>query len=156
LLTLCIPFGCTKGELRVNNLRIRFEYDGLVIIPIRYKENLFASSKIGNDYYANFIFYNFVTDSSKSLFKDNSFIREFGNVNNYYYRHDKIDMKNNMSSKWIFYFVKEDYNKNGRIDYKNPSVLYVSDKQGNGLKSISPEDKNAISFVFFNTSKIKI
>jgi hypothetical protein len=150
VLSFEIGFGQSSKLSKLFSEPIITDSSSTVIIPIRYKENIFASSKIGNDYYANIIFYNFVTDSSKSLFKDNSFIREFRSDNDYYHRYDKIDMTNNMSSKWIFYFVKEDYNKNGHIDYKDPSVLYVSDKYGNGLKPITPEDKNAISINIYD------
>jgi hypothetical protein len=44
----------------------------------------------------------------------------------------------------IFYFVKaSDYNNNGQMDAKDPYILYVSDKNGDGLKRITPMNKNA-------------
>ena len=150
ILSFVTGFGQSSKISRFFSDPIIVDSSSTVIIPIRYKEDLFTSSKIGNDYYANIIFYNFVTDSSKSLFKDNSFIREFRNDNDYYYRYDKVDKQNSISINWIFYFVKEDYNKNGHIDYKDPSVLFVSDKHGNGLKSVTPADKNAVSINLYD------
>jgi hypothetical protein len=116
-----------------------------LIIPLRYKTDLFASSKIGNDYYANILFYNFVTDSSKRLFKEDMFIKEFRNDYYSYSRYEKIGKQDNITNNWIFYFVKVDYNKNGRIDNDDPSILFVSDKHGNGLKPITPANENVIS-----------
>lgn len=124
-----------------------------LMIPTRYNADLLNSSKIAlwNDYYANIIFYNFKTDSSKKLFKDDTFIKGFTNNYNSYYRNERTGKPENIGSKWIFYFVKPtDYDKNGRVDNDDPSILFVSDKYGNGLKSITPTTENAVSIDIFN------
>lgn len=121
----------------------------VLIIPVRYNVDFFASSKkIGYDYYANIIFYNFKTDSSKKLFTEDKYIKEFSNYNSRYL-YDWPENQNNICKNWIFYFVKSDYDKNGKIDYDDPCVLYVSDKQGNGLKSVTAETENAVSINIF-------
>jgi hypothetical protein len=103
-----------------------------IVIPVQYDINLLNSSKLYyGDYYANIIFYDFKKDSSKRLFNNDTFIKGFDS----YYNYDKKYGLDNMSSKWIFYFVKSfDYSKNGKIDSDDPYILYVSDTNGNGLK----------------------
>lgn len=124
---------------------IMVDSSSTLIIPLIYKMDLFASSKIGNDYYSNIIFYNFITDSSKRLFKEDTFIKEFRNDLNSYSRYNKIGQKENITQNYIFYFVKVDYNKNGRIENDDPSVLYVSDKYGNELRTLTLENENVVS-----------
>jgi len=122
-------------------------------IPTRYNSDLLSSSKIAlwNDYYANIIFYDFKVDSSKRLFKDDTFIKGFTNDYNSYNLYERTNKKENISSKWIFYFVKPtDFDKSGRVDNDDPSILFVSDKYGNGLKSITPTNENAVSIDIFD------
>ena len=119
-----------------------------IVIPVQYDVNLLNSSKLSyGEYYANIIFYDFVKDSSKRLFNNDTFIKGFDS----YYNYNKKYSLDNMSSKWIFYFVKSfDYSKNGKIDSDDPYFLYVSDKNGNGLKSITPTNENAVSINIYD------
>lgn len=124
-----------------------------LMIPTRYSAELLSSNKIAlwNNYYANILFYDFKTDSTKRLFKEDTFIKGFSNDNNSYYRSERTNRPDNISSKWIFYFVKStDYNKSGRVDNEDPTVLFVSDKHGNGLKSITLDTENTVSIDFFD------
>ncbi len=124
-----------------------------LMIPTRYNTDLLTSGKLAlwNDYYANIIFYNFNTDSAKRLFKDDTFIKGFTTNFNSYYRNERPLATENISSKWIFYFVKPtDYDKSGRVDNDDPSILYVSDKYGNGLQAITPDNENAVSINIFD------
>lgn len=119
-----------------------------IVIPVQYDINLLNSSKLfyGN-YYSNIIFYDFKKDSSKRLFNTDTFIKGFDS----YYNYDKKYRLDNMSSKWIFYFVKSfDYSKNGKIDSDDPYILFASDKSGNGLQSITPTDENAVSINIYD------
>jgi hypothetical protein len=122
-----------------------------LMIPTRY--NLWASGKFaaGENYFANIIFYDFATDSSKQLFSEDTYIKGFTNEYNFHYRTERNNKPENMSSKWIFYFVKPtDFNRNGKIDNSDPSILYVSDRYGNSLKSITPSNENALSINLFD------
>ncbi len=122
-----------------------------VMIPVKIDVTILNSSKIGfGEYYSNVIFYDFKTDSSKRLFKDDTFIRGFQKEYDYYNR-SKTDKLDYVSSKWIFYFVKsKDYSKNGKIDSDDPYILYVSDKKGNGLRPITSDYENAISIDIYD------
>jgi len=117
-----------------------------IMIPVKIDVTILNSSKIGyGEYYSNVIFYNFKTDSSKRLFKDDTFIKGFQKEYDYYNR-TKTDKLDYVCSKWIFYFIKSsDYSKNGKIDNDDPYILYVTDKNGNGLKSITNANENAVS-----------
>ena len=56
----------------------------------------------------------------------------------------------------IFYdVVSKDFNQNNFLDDADPTYLYVSDKEGNYFRSLSPENYNIISWeVVKGTSKI--
>ncbi len=123
-----------------------------VMIPTRYNSDLLSSSKMAlwNNFYANIIFYNFKNDSVHKLFEEDTFIKGFrSNASYYYYNMNQVEK--NISSDWIFYFVKpNDFNQSGRIDNEDPSIIYVSDKYGNNLMSITSENENAVSIEIFN------
>jgi hypothetical protein len=128
------------------------------MIPLRYNADLSSGNKLAlwNDYYANIIFYDFKTDSTKELFAQDTFIEGFtGSYRSFGYSDNT--RKGNMSDKWIFYFVKNiDFDGNGRIDRTDPSVLFLSDKNGNGLKAITPEFENAVSIDILNKQGIAL
>ncbi len=140
-------FGQSSGKMQ-KNFADPIITDSLstIMIPVTYDNSILNSSKISYyDNYANIIFYNFKNDSYKKLFNEDTFIKEFVNRYDYYdnSRNNKVDY---ICQKWILYLVKnKDYNKNGKIDNNDPYILYVSDRYGNGLKSITPENENAVS-----------
>ena len=124
-----------------------------LMLPVLYNSELLSDNKLAtfDEYYANIVFYNFKTDSSRRLFQKDTFIRSFTYYNTYSYP-EKTQRKNDtMTDKWIFYFVKmTDYDKNGRVDGNDPSVLYVSDKQGDHLIPLTKSDENAISINIYH------
>lgn len=127
----------------------------VVLIPTLYNAELFSSSTklaLRDNFYANIIFYNCKTDTYKKLFVEDTFIEGFKpRYISYYEQGDRTDKLKNVSSKWIFYFVKAiDYNKNGRIDSNDPSILYVSDKNGDNLRAITSLNENAESIQIFD------
>lgn len=124
-----------------------------LMIPVKYNAEAASSSKFSlhRNYYANILFYNFITDTYKSLFAENTFIRDFAE-NKYAYNRMSATQKNaTMSSQWVFYFVKPaDFNQSGEIDEEDATVLYVSDKYGNGLKALTSVNENAVSLEMFD------
>lgn len=122
-----------------------------IIIPTRYNSDFLSSNKIAlwGDIYANIIFYNFISDSSKKLFSNDTYIVGF-NTNNYNRYYDPKLNRKNITSRWILYRVKNiDFNKNGRIDNNDPAILYISDIQGNNLKSLTSETENVVAIDIF-------
>jgi hypothetical protein len=119
----------------------------MLMVPVFYR--LFGI-RSGNDlketHYANILFYNSQSDSIKRLFEEDTYIKpiQLDENPNYVYQ------KSYFSKKWIFYFVKSsDYNRNGRMDVDDPYILYVSDKNGNGLKALTASNENVISIDIF-------
>lgn len=118
-----------------------------IIIPTRYSSDFLTSNKITfwGDFYANIIFYDFKTDSYKKLFDKDTYIVGFISNNSNRANYMKPQIKN-ITSKVMLYRVKNvDHNKNGRIDDKDPAILYVSDLQGNNLRSLTAENENVVS-----------
>lgn len=122
-----------------------------VIIPTRYNTDFLSSNKIAlwGDFYANIIFYNFITDNHKKLFDKDTYIVGFSN-HYYSYRYDTKQQNNNFTSQWLFYRVKNvDHNKSGRIDNNDPAILYVSDIHGDNLKALTTENESVVSIDIF-------
>lgn len=59
----------------------------------------------------------------------------------------------------LYSVVSSDFNKDGKLDYYDPKYLFISDKQGNNFKQISPDNKNVLNWqlvektgiILFNT-----
>ncbi len=136
---------------------IMVDSSSTIIIPTSYDIKVYKSSKFSwaSEYYSNVIFYDFIKDSSKRLFPHDTFIKEFYdyNVSRSYYGGYSYSRMN--SKKLLFYFVKSnDYDNNSKINNEDPSILYVSDKQGNNLKALTLENENAVSIDIFDKQGI--
>jgi len=121
-----------------------------MLIPYRYDASLFSSDKMKSwgNYYANYIVYHFKSDSYKTLFPSDTYIRApefYSNSSRRGEPRQKI-----VSKYWIFYLVKnKDYSGNGKIDERDPFILYASDTHGENLKPITPESENVVSFTLY-------
>jgi hypothetical protein len=121
-----------------------------LFIPVLYNPKLFSSNKLGllNNYYANIIFYNFITDSSKKVFDKDTYIENFVTYNNY---DERKRVNRNITSSCILYKVYNvDYDKNRRVDHNDPAILYISDKEGNNLKALTTPNENVASIEIFD------
>lgn len=121
-----------------------------LFIPTRYSETLLASNKIAfwGDYYANIIVYNASTDTYKKLFEKDTYIESFKSGVGYAVRpNEKVK---NITPKWVLLLVKhKDTNGNGRIDEKDPSMLFAVSLDGQILKQLTDEKVNVVSFDTF-------
>ena len=118
-----------------------------LIIPVLYKPHgIMIGDDILFDHFADIIFYNNKTGSVKRLFNKDMYIKPF------HFDYNPINSYHNTvySSKWIFYFVKADYNNDEKIDKNDPYTIYVSDKKGEGLKSITQLNENALSIDIYD------
>jgi hypothetical protein len=122
-----------------------------IMIPILYNNEMLSANKLAlwEHYYANIIFYDVRSDSARRLFRGDTFIKGF-NIS--YSPHiARPEPVNYSSSKWQFYFVKpSDYNCSGRINDSDPTVLYVSDKFGDNLQSLTPVNENVLSLEIYD------
>ncbi|HMV07381.1 MAG TPA: hypothetical protein PK325_03845 [Cyclobacteriaceae bacterium] len=122
------------------------------LIPVQYDVSVFSSNKLAilGHYYANLIFYNVQSDSSKILFKKDTYIMDF-RIPFYYTKsvHDHLQ-GTNRTKKCVILRVKDvDYNRNGRIDENDPDILYVTDNLGQKLRCLSTKNENVLSIQIF-------
>jgi hypothetical protein len=139
---------CQKGPARYFGEPILTDSLSTLFIPTRYNEEFFSSNKIAfwGDYYANIVAYNFQTDTYKKIFDKDTFIESLRN-NNYGYGARTTDKIKNITRKWIFLLVKpKDTNNSGRVDEKDPSVLFAVSPDGQTLKQLTDESENVVSF----------
>jgi hypothetical protein len=143
---------CQKGPARYFGEPILTDTLSTLFIPTRYNEEFLSSNKIAfwGDYYANIVAYNFQTDTYKKLFEKDTFIESFRGV--YYAYNSRTDTKlKNITRKWVILLVKTtDTNNSGRIDEKDPSVLFVVSVDGQSLKQLTSEIENVVSFDIFD------
>jgi hypothetical protein len=145
---------CQKGPSRFFGEPILTDTLSTLFIPTRYNEEFLSSNKIAfwGDYYANIIVYDYKTDSYKKLFEKDTFIESFRNSsNNYGYGTRTNEKPENVTTKWVFLLVKtKDTNNSGRIDEKDPSILYAVSTNGENLKQLTDEKENVVSFSAFD------
>ena len=138
---------CQKGPARYFGEPILTDSLSTLFIPTRYNEDFFSSNKIAfwGDYYANIVAYNFLTDTYRKMFDKDTFIESLRN-NNYSYGSRTTDRIKNVTRKWIFLLVKpKDTNSSGRVDEKDPSVLFAVSADGQTLKQLTDETENVVS-----------
>ena len=141
---------CQKGPARYFGEPILTDSLSTLFIPTRYNEEFFSSNKIAfwGDYYANIVAYNFHTDTYKKIFDKDTFIESFRNNNySYPYASRTTDKTKNITERWIFLLVKpKDTNSSGRIDERDPSVLFAISPNGQNLKQLTDDTENIVSF----------
>jgi hypothetical protein len=138
---------CQKGPTRYFDDPILTDSLSTLFIPTRYNAEFLSTNKIanGNDYLANIIVYNYQTDVYKKLFEKDTFIerimdRDFGN-----------GFFSNLTAKWVFLLVKStDSNNSGRIDEKDPTILFAVSVDGTGLRQLTDENESVARFLNFS------
>ncbi len=139
---------CQKGPARFFGEPIMTDSLSTLFIPTRYNEDFLSSNKIAfwGDYYANIVAYKFRTDTYKKVFDKDTYIEPLRG-NNYNYATRTADKIKSITGKWIFLLVKpKDTNNSGRVDEKDPSVLFAVSPDGQTLKQLSDETENVVSF----------
>lgn len=157
--TLMISFFCSHALLAQSSKQpyldnpIILDSASSFLIPVRYDVTVFSSNDklaIFGNYYANIVFYNIQTDSSKILFKKDTYIMDFKIP--FYYNKSVYDNlgNSNRTKKCVILRVKDvDYNQNGRIDNNDPDILYVTDNLGHTLRCLSTKDESVLSIQIF-------
>ena len=114
---------------------------GIFMFPLRMGETKSRSESYGykdmpyNNYW-NIIFYNSKSKEYHLLSKQKMLISNYvtGFENDY-------ERKYNWSNKYIFYTIRiQDFNKDSLLTQKDPEYLFVSDKEGNNLRQVSPSN----------------
>ena len=143
---------CQKRPARYLGEPILTDSTSTLFIPTRYNEEFLSANKIAlwDSYYANIIAYDFRSDTYKAVFETDTFIESFrGHGYSGYYVRTTEKIKN-LTKEWVFLLVKpRDTNGNGRIDEKDPSVLFAVSVNGLTLKQLTDETENVITFENF-------
>ena len=129
---------------------------GFILIPTRYNTDYLTSNKIvfWNNYYANILFTKSDDSETKRLFEKDTYIKPIEIKGLNYYRSSSYN-RNSSSIKndWIFYLVKNvDSDKNKRIDEDDPTILYITDLNGDGLQRLTPETENVSDYFVYESS----
>jgi hypothetical protein len=96
----------------------------------------------------NIVFYN--TESKKYHLLDDGrkmLITGFGGAKASYSDVEVISDESGALNGLIYYSVIiSDYNADGKLNRDDPKYLFISDKQGNNFRQISPDNQNVISW----------
>jgi hypothetical protein len=150
---------------QVNNINLKLEdrimiadSSKTILIPVSYNRLSLPIREytLSTPYYANIIVYNYIDDTRKRLFENDCFIDPLEPGDG---RIRVIDPFNNKprGTSWQFFLVKtREYHKRGNVRVYDPSVLYVCDGLGNGLKAVTPANMNVIDITYFPDEEVAI
>ncbi len=137
-----------KSNLNIQTSRFsEIDTSGILIFPLTMGEaerdgSSMSYKEMPGGSYWNIIFLNSKTNAyhllsnRKMLIKSYDF--KFGSST-----HENIAY----TSKYIFYeIVTDDYNNDKKLTDQDPEYLFISDKEGNGLRQISPANYNLINW----------
>ncbi|MES2062910.1 MAG: hypothetical protein V4456_13375 [Bacteroidota bacterium] len=161
--TAAIPGKSFAADLDSDN-PVQIDSSEYVMYPLANKQkdddggSFISKGKFDSKTYWNIIFYNTITRKSYLLNKKGKMIILSYNQN----RYDSYSSDNNyqtlgvtQAKGYILYSViSSDFNNDGRLDYHDPEYLFISDKQGNNFKQISPNDKNVLSWQLIEKSGV--
>jgi len=130
---------------------------GIIMFPLsmsesgRYGGESSYYKEIPQNSYWNIIFYNSKTSAYHLLSDRKMLIKNFDIK---YSSANYLDI--GYTGKYILYRVTvEDYNMDKKLNSDDPEYLFVSDKEGNNFRQLSPEDYDLKSWLFVkSTNKI--
>jgi hypothetical protein len=104
--------------------------------------------------YNDIIFYNAKTNTAKPLFgKTLAIISTFRERTNYYYEKPKETPANFLDKHIIYLARTENFNNDGALDSEDPLYIFISSKTGEGLRQITPNGLNVISWTISQDKK---
>jgi hypothetical protein len=121
----------------------RIDSSDYFVIPVRGGEEGLSNSKLlwAPGKYTNIIVYNASRDEAKRVFSENSAIDAY---------YEAAAAESAMHNKALFYKVmSNDYNTDGRKDWKDPGVLWTSDVKGGNLRRVTAENEDLEDIQFF-------
>jgi hypothetical protein len=133
-----------------------------IIYPLIFERTSYegygSSSRGEETSYWNLIFYNTETAQQHLLIPNKKILIYSINLSSSSSSSSVDIWKNGINifdSNIIYTAVSKDYNLNNQLDQFDPNYIFVSDKEGNSFRQISPEDYNISSWdVVKGTSKI--
>ncbi|MCB9231358.1 MAG: hypothetical protein H6581_06840 [Bacteroidia bacterium] len=98
--------------------------------------------------YWNLLFYNPLTREKHLLLEGKAVILSFSAFQS---------PKNPVANQLMFYqVIRNDFNGDGQLDYKDPVQLFVSDKNGNNFRPLTPPDRDLVGWQIYRQTPILI
>lgn len=151
VLLLLLNTGCAFAQSSSKIYRelgspILIDSTGIFLIPIVYKSVDGNSNLYINGFYSNIVIRR--PDSSKNefLFERETFIHPIRNGYNYNVSLKYGPSVSNSSSHAVFFVKNIDLNKNGRIDRRDPDVIYIASLDFTSLNQLTPRDMNVLNY----------
>lgn len=151
-----------ETESPIQNLNVQtstfseIDSSGVLMFPLKMgetkREDGGSSYKdIPSYYFWNIMFFNSKSNNYYLLTKDKILIESF---NEEYY--DDTKTVSTYKTNYIFYTAKSlDYNKDKLLNDKDPSYLFVSDKEGMNFKQLSPDNYHLSNWKYIkSTNKV--
>lgn len=143
-----------KNNLNIQtNSFLEIDSSGILMFPLsmveaeRENKRLSYKSMPSNSVW-NIIFLNSKTNEYHLLSDRKMLIRDYDVKHSSY-----INITISKSSQYIFYTVTcDDYNKDKKLTDEDPNYLFVSDKEGNNFKQISPINYHVQSWQLLNSA----
>jgi hypothetical protein len=106
--------------------------------------------------YTNIFFYNAATNQTKKVFDQLCLIRPFYARYSYYYapKQETEIPTNFLPSHIVYLATTHDFNNDRALDSDDPLYLYISTKTGEGLRQITPQNFNVLSWTVSKDKKM--
>jgi hypothetical protein len=164
--TAAIPGKSFAVELSAEN-PVSIDSSEYVMYPLLNKQtdeesDSFLSKDRGRTFW-NIIFYNTATKKSHLINEKNkmaivSFNKDYSDYGSSGYGSESYNVEElgvTQTKGYVLYTViSSDYNHNGQLDSGDPEYLFISDRQGENFKQISPENKNVKTWDFIEKSGV--
>ncbi len=130
------------------NTSYEIDSSGILMFPLTNKTkerkgSSYISKREYNNYWWNIIFWNSKTGTYHLLTREKILIAP--NSNNSFSNEERIALP----QPYLFYHViAEDYNKDKILSEEDPLYLYLSDKNGDAFRRVSPSGYHLISWKF--------
>jgi hypothetical protein len=121
----------------------RIDSSDYFIVPVRGGEDGASNSKLlwSPGKYTNIIVYNAARDEAKRVFDENQAIDA--------YYEDGAALNAKFDRVLFYKVMSSDYNGDGKKDWKDPGILWVSNVKGNDLKQVTAEGEELESIQIF-------
>lgn len=146
-------------NIQTNN-SIEIDSTGILAFPLSIGETIerssiessFKSEKESS--FWNIIFYNTNTGEKHILGNQKMLISNYETNYNYDSSNKAVNQMNTSSKNFIFYnIITDDYDGNKKLNFEDPTYLFLTDKEGKNLKQISPKNLNVINWKIIPKTK---
>lgn len=142
----------------------QIDSSGIIMYPLILEKESSEDVSFSKGYsrrisYWNVIFYNTSKNTRQLLVKDKKIVIHSVDIESESYNSSYSSLQKDgieTAGKNIFYSaITKDFNGNALLDDDDPTYLFVSDREGNGFRQLSPDDYHVFSWnVVRGTNKV--